>query len=316
MMADRARSERGAQSKGQVHEPVLLKEVLQYLDPQPGDFMIDGTMDGGGHARAVMMRIDPGGKFLGVDWDRGIIERAKKSSATIASRVQKNFVHGNYADLPEILAREKLPRADGLLLDLGFSSEQLALSGRGFSFAPAAADEPLLMTYDDARTPVAEILRGMGETELADIVYKLGGERMSRRIAKAIVERERRRPIKTSGELAETIRATVPGNYERGRIDPATRTFQALRIYANDEFGNIKKILKNLDQILAPGGRVAIITFHSLEDRIVKQEFQSMEKEKKLKILTKKPIPTTRDEIFVNPRSRSAKLRAAVWAGV
>lgn len=294
-----------------MHEPVLLKEVLQALDPKPGDFIIDGTVDGGGHAAAILQRIMPGGMFLGVDWDARMIS-ARKKQKKYADR--ERYVQGNYADLPAILAEQKLCKADGLLLDLGFSSEQIGHSGRGFSFADEAADEPLLMTYDDARPPVAELLRGMREEELADIIFRLGGERLSRRIAKAIVarEREKRKPIVTSGELAATVRSAVPRNYERGRIDPATRTFQALRIYANDELGNLERALANLPAVLAPGGRAAIVSFHSLEDRIVKHSFQTFAREGTIRIATKKPIVPSREEILKNPRSRSAKLRAGI----
>ena len=295
------------------HKPVLLNEVLELLDPHPGDFMIDGTLDGGSHAAAIMEKILPGGKLLGIDWDKEMIA---KSSLREESGTHKNvtLVHGNYADLPEILAREQLPRADGLLLDLGFSSEQLEGSGMGFSFAPgsgkAAKDEPLRMTYSDQQIPVSQILREIDEMELANILYEFGGERFSRRIAKAIKERERRKPIVTAGELADTVRAALSKSYERGRIDPATRTFQALRIYANDELKNLKTILDNLPKVLKPGGRAAIISFHSLEDRIVKQSFQKMAKEGSVILLTKKPTTATREEIKENPRSRSAKLRA------
>ncbi len=296
------------------HKPVLLNEVLEYLNPQPGDFMIDGTMDGGGHATAIMEKILAGGaagKLLGVDWDERMVARwrAKK-----IDRSKAIFVHGNYADLPEILRQEKLPLADGLLIDLGFSSEQLGgeSEARGFSFSEAAADEPLLMTYDDSQVPVREILREIDETTLANIIYEFGGERGSRRIAKAIKEQERRKPILTAGDLAATIRRVLPKSYERGRIDPATRTFQALRIYANDELKNVKKLLDEVAEgkIIKPKGRIVILSFHSLEDRIVKQSFQKLAKENKAKLLTKKPIPATREEIKQNPRSRSAKLRA------
>ncbi len=296
-----------------MHLPVLLNEVLTLLDPHPGDFMIDGTMDGGGHAAAIMEKIAPNGTFLGVDLDEAMVRKMnqKKSSNELVtchlSRV--TFFQGNYADLPEILKREKLGMADGLLLDLGFSSEQLAASGRGFSFGEASANEPLLMTYDDSRNPVSLLLRQLPEDELANIIFEFGGERHSRRIAKAIKERGRRRAIMTAGELAETVRAALPKGYEHGRIDPATRTFQALRIYVNGELVNLESILQSVGVVIKPGGRVAIITFHSLEDRIVKHAFQKMVKEGRGKLLVKKPITASREEISQNPRSRSAKLR-------
>lgn len=279
--------------------------------------MIDGTVDGGGHAAAIMEKIAPGGTFLGVDWDEEMVKerlaaRGARGASDPIRKVHEYYVNGNYADLPAILTKEKLGKADGLLLDLGFSSEQLAHSGRGFSFGEEARGEPLLMTYDDARPAVAELIRELSEKELADIIFKFGGERLSRRIAKAIKDAGRKSRVTTSGELAEIVRGAVPQNYERGRIDAATRTFQALRIYANDELGNLERVIGELKNILKPGGRAVIISFHSLEDRIVKQSFQKAAKEERIKILTKKPVTASREEIVENPRSRSAKVRAAL----
>ncbi len=296
------------------HVPVLLHEVITFLDPHPGDFIIDGTVDGGGHAREILGRITEQGTLLGLDWDEALLAACRDRLKGFGNAI---LVHANYADLPAVIAANasRLPaaQADGLLVDLGFSSEQLEASGRGFSFGPkgneASKDEPLLMTYSDDRTPVATLLRELSETELADIIYEFGGERYSRRIAKAIKERGRKAPIATSGELADTVRAAVPRSYEHGRIDPATRTFQALRIYANGELDNLKTLLERLPDIVKPGGRVAIITFHSLEDRIVKNAFRELAKREGADLLTKKPVPATREEIAANPRSRSAKLR-------
>ncbi len=293
------------------HVPVLLHEVITFLGPRPGDFIIDGTVDGGGHAREILGRITETGTLLGLDWDEALLAECR---ARIGGYKNAILVHGNYADLPEIMAERAaaLParQADGLLVDLGFSSEQLEASGRGFSFGGSSKDEPLLMTYDDSRPPVSAIIRELPEDDLANVIYEFGGERYSRRIAKAIKERGRRKPIMTNGELAETVRSAVSHGYERGRIDAATRTFQALRIYANGELDNLKTLLERLPDIVKPGGRVAIITFHSLEDRIVKEKFREMAKRGTVEIVTKKPIPASRGEIVQNPRSRSAKLRA------
>ncbi len=296
------------------HTPVLLHEVIKFLEPRSGEFFIDGTVDGGGHAAEIFKRISPGGTLLGIDWDETMLEnsesRIRNSDSAMGNRKAKLILRqGNYADLPEILKKEKLPKADDLLLDLGFSSEQSEASGRGFSFMK---NEPLLMTYDSSRKPVKEIIRDTNEEMLAKIIFELSGERFSRQIARAIKEQGRRKLIETTGELSEAITRAVPGNYERGRINPATRTFQALRIYANDELENLEKVLKHLPEILKSGGRAAVITFHSLEDRIVKNGFREMGKENVLHILTKKPVPPSADEIRKNPRSRSAKLRAAV----
>ena len=298
----------GGGSVGSVHAPVLLHEVLSLLDPHPGDFIIDGTVDGGGHAVAIIDAIGPSGRMLGLDWDERLLERCR---ARFAGRENVTLVHGNYAALPAILRTgSSAATADGLLIDLGFSSEQLEASGRGFSFGEAAWSEPLLMTYDDAMRPVWQILREESESALADVIYRFGGERMSRRIAKAIKDRGRRSPIVTAGDLADAVRAALPGKYERGRIDPATRTFQALRIYANGELENLETLLANLEAIVRPGGRAVIITFHSIEDGIVKRAFRAMAKTGRAEILTKKPVAASREEVGENPRSRSAKARA------
>lgn len=289
-----------------MHVPVLLQEVITLLDPKPGECFIDGTINGGGHAAEVVRRIGAKGKFIGIDWDGSLIAKAKEHF-----RGAKNvrLVHGNYADIPSIISEHDFPKADGILLDLGFSSEQIASeAGRGFSFLK---DEPLLMTYDHSQTPLKTILRGIREEELMQVIRNFGGERFAGRVAHAIVHERRSKPIETSGALAEVVRRALPRGYERGRIDPATRTFQALRIYANEELRNLETFLGALPEILADGGRVAIISFHSLEDRIVKHSFRTLEKEKQFKILTKKPVIASETEQKENPRSRSAKLRAA-----
>lgn len=268
-------------------------------------FVIDGTVDGGGHSAEILESIGPSGKLLGLDWDEALLEECR---GRLGGHSNVTLLHGNYADLPEILEREGLPRAHALLLDLGFSSEQLAESGKGFSFN---VDEPLLLTYSSDRTPAHEVLRGMREKEIAQMLFDLGEERYGHKIAKAIVERQRKSPIRTTKDLAETVKAAVPASYERGRIHPATRTFQALRIYVNDELGNLKKILESLDRVLQTGGRAAVISFHSLEDRIVKNAFRDLAAAQTLEILTKKPIEASEEEARTNPRSRSAKLRVA-----
>jgi 16S rRNA (cytosine1402-N4)-methyltransferase len=287
------------------HIPVLLNEVVDELKPCPGEFMIDGTADGGGHAHVLADKIGPTGKLLALDWD---FQMAEKLKSKFQGRAEVMVRQGNYADLEEIMAQENLPKADGLLLDLGFSSEQLEGTGRGFSFME---DEPLLMTYDDSRESAKSILRRLNEKELADAIYAFSEERRSRRIAKAIKEHLRaRKPLETTFQLKEVIERAIPVFYERGRIHPATRTFQALRILVNGELDNLSKILSSIPAILNPGARVAIISFHSLEDRIVKNAFREMEKKNIAAILTKKPITASKDEIKTNPRSRSAKLRA------
>ncbi len=290
------------------HISVLLNEVLKALDPQPGEFFIDGTLGAGGHAKAVLEKIKSRGTLLGLDWDQRNLEDFRRENPEMKGKLI--LIHENYANLPEILEKHRLAKADGLLLDLGFSSDQLEHSGRGFSFLK---NEPLDMRYnpgDEDRPTAASIVNGRNEAELADIIYRYGEERLSRRIAKRIVEKRREKRIGTTDELAEIIRSAVPKNYEHGRIHPATRTFQALRIFVNDELGNLENILKNLPEIVGKDGRIAIISFHSLEDRLVKQHFQNLVKEKKARFIIKKPTTAGREESKTNPKSRSAKLRA------
>lgn len=286
-----------------MHIPVLLKEIIAVLDPKPGEFFIDGTVGDGGHSVAILEKIGPEGMLLGTDLDETTLEKVKEKIATKSKLI---LVRSNYADLPDILEKENLPKADGLLLDLGFSSEQLT-AGRGFSFS--GPEEPLLMTYDRYAVPVKNLIRQLNEPELAEIIKEYGEEHMAKRIAHAI--KNSRSPIETNKQLAEIVAKVLPRNYERGRIHPATRTFLALRIYANQELDNLKKLLDSLGRILKIGGRAAIISFNSLEDRIVKNYFREKSKEGIMEILTKKPISPIFEEIKQNPRSRSAKLRAA-----
>ena len=298
-----------------MHEPVLLQEVVDFLDLSAGDFIIDGTVDGGGHAKAIIEKIMPGGKFLGIDLDEKIISECKLRLLDVFKNDKSNnkniFLQlGNYADIKSIIKENRFSKVDGLLLDLGFSSEQLESSGRGFSFSDKSVNEPLLMTYNDSIKPLREVLKNLKEKQIADIIYEFGGERFSRKIAKAIFERERKKPIMLAGELRDTIRNSLPDNYEHRRIDKATRTFQAFRIYINKELENLKNILNEIEEIIKPNGRVVIISFHSLEDKIVKQKFQELAKENKVDLLTKKPVVASLSEIKQNVRSRSAKLRA------
>jgi len=283
------------------HIPVLLKETIEILKPESGEFFIDGTLGNGGHSKRIIERINPNGIFLGVDWDKRAIANCK---ARMANRKNIILVNDNYADLPEILKNYHLPKADGLLLDLGFSSEQIEKSKRGFSFL---RNEPLLMTYDQDEKPAHRWLNDLSEEKLGQIIKEFGEEKFAFRIAKAI---KCNLPITTTTKLVEVIGKTVPPNYEHGRVHPATRTFMALRIFVNRELENLQNLLDRIPTIIKPQGRVAIISFHSLEDRIVKNAFRDLTKKNKAVSLAKKPISPTREEIIENPRSRSAKLRA------
>jgi 16S rRNA (cytosine1402-N4)-methyltransferase len=294
------------------HTPVLLENVLQYLDPQPGECIVDGTIDGGGHAAEILKRIGDSGMLIGIDKDERMIEGSRER---FANRNNVMLAADGYENTEKILKAYGIKKIDGLLLDLGFSSEQLAPPvggiGRGFSFMN---DEPLLMTYDAQRQSLRDKMRGIREDELAKIIFEFGEERYARRIAEAIVYASRKKKIETTGELTKIISNAAPRGYERGRIHPATRTFQALRIWVNNELENLKTILTALPNIMNVGGRVVVISFHSLEDRIVKQELRRMKKEERAELLTKKPVEATAEEIRMNPRSRSAKLRAIKMA--
>lgn len=286
------------------HVPVLLHESLNLLAPAPGDLVIDGTLGRGGHAVELMRRIAPGGTLVGIDQDPTRIESVQQLLTTTAQAeglsVDVHCVHGNYANLATLLPNGR--KAEAVLLDLGFASDQLA-AGRGFSFQH---DEPLQMTYDPAAEPVSALLDHLDEAEIAQILKDYGDERFAGRIARAIATS---RPIMTSGKLAKIVAAALPGNPDYERIHPATRTFQALRIYANHELENLETFLGDIPRLLAPGGRLAIITFHSLEARLVKDAFRALAHAKQAELLTKRAIAPHEAEISANPRARSAKLR-------
>lgn len=293
-----------------IHKPVLTKEVMKALRPLPGEFMIDATLGGGGHASQILEKLG-NGTFLAIDLDKTAITQFESKTNKTDARIIA--VNDNFVNLPKILESENLGKADGLLMDLGLSSDEIEASGRGFTFKK---DEPLLMTLDDSQTPVREILRALSEEELANVIYELGDERFSRHIAKEIKMTLRKgERIETTFALRDAIYRAVPKSYEKGRIDPSTRTFLALRIYVNHELDNLKSVLRNLDSILKPGGRLVVITFHSGEDRVVKNIFRDMSKLGEATLINKKAIGAERDEILENPRSRSAKLRAIVWQG-
>lgn len=289
-----------------LHIPVLLKESIEKLSPKEGEFFIDCTGGGGGHSREILKRIGKRGKLLVIDWDKNNVRNLKE----IFKDNENVFVEqANYKDAPELVEKNKLGKADGLIIDLGFSTDQIEEGGRGFSFLK---EEILDMRYElkEGGLTAAEVVNQFSEKDLADIFYKYGEERYSRQIAKNIVESRRKKRILMTFDLVEIIRSSVPKKYERGRINPATRVFQALRIYVNDELGNLEEILKNLRVLMNKNGRVAIISFHSLEDRIVKNYFREMVKNSFADFINKKPIVPTDEEILNNPKSRSAKMRA------
>jgi 16S rRNA (cytosine1402-N4)-methyltransferase len=284
------------------HVPVTPGEVLELLAIREGATLVDGTMGGGGHTRLMSQAVGPTGRVISLDRDPGAVER---TTELLADLTNVTPVHANYANLPEVLEDLDIDRVDGILLDLGLSSDQLADRERGFSFN---ADGPLDLRFDPTvGEPASKMLSRLSAEHLADIIYQYGEERMSRRIARAVVERRRQRPIETAGDLADLVRSVVPRS-KNHRIDPATRTFQALRIAVNDELRSLEVALTRMPPLLATGGRLVVISFHSLEDRMVKVAFRDSEL---LQVITKKPLVASASEQAGNPRSRSAKIRAA-----
>ncbi|MDO8514834.1 MAG: 16S rRNA (cytosine(1402)-N(4))-methyltransferase RsmH [bacterium] len=290
---------------GTQHRPVLLHEAVEFLALKPDDTVVDATLGEAGHALASIGELGEHGIFVGFDLDSDAIERAREMLKGAAPEV--HIVEANFRALARELSTRGISRVDKVLFDLGWSSRQLN-SGRGFSLK---GDEPLLMTYSKGVTALtaATIVNKWSEESLADVIFGWGEERYSRRIAKAIVEHRFEKPFTTARELAEAIYAAVPPRYRHGRIHPATRTFQALRIAVNDELGALREGLANAWKVLSKDGRIAVITFHSIEDRLVKQTFKLWEDSGEGKRLTKKPLTPSAEEIRDNPRSRSAKLR-------
>ncbi len=290
------------------HVPVLLKEAIDFLAIRRGGTYIDATVGLGGHSYEIAKRLGAPGRLIAVDKDPAALEAARitlRPPPELAGDWPKvELIHGSFADL----ANDQRPTTiDGLLADLGVSSLQLDNAERGFSFQ---AEGPLDMRMNTQSGETAEqVVNQVDEVTLGNLIYELGEERRSRRIARAIV---RSRPIRTTAQLAEIVSAAArPMNQAERRIHPATRTFQALRIFVNRELDDLRKLLEAAPQLLKPGGRLVIISFHSLEDRIVKDALREGAKQGGYKLLTKKPVTASEEEIDRNPRSRSAKLRAA-----
>jgi 16S rRNA (cytosine1402-N4)-methyltransferase len=268
---------------------------------------VDGTLGGGGHAEEILKRTDPDGVMIGIEWDQGAIDEAANRLKPYGDRAR--IFRENFAHLPEVLKAAGLESVDGILLDLGLSSIQLEREERGFSFR---GDGPLDMRMDQRRgCTAADLVNGLPLEELERILFEYGEERWARRIAKAIAASREKEPIQTTGALRKVVYEAIPKKFHSRRIDPATRTFQAFRIGVNEELENLKAILESGWKALRKEGRMCIISFHSLEDRMVKEAFRRWEREGELDILTKKPITPSEEEQDNNPRSRSAKLRCA-----
>jgi 16S rRNA (cytosine1402-N4)-methyltransferase len=284
------------------HVPVMLDEVVQWLRPRPDQVIVDGTLGAGGHTRTLAERVGEQGFMIALDRDPAALAAAEVTLRGLAVKL----AHSDFCELPEVMREVGIEHVDGILLDLGLSSDQLADESRGFSFDSAG---PLDLRFDPARgEPAARLVNRLAERQLADLIYRYGEERFSRRIARAIVERRNEREIVSALELAEIVRRAIPHSRHLARIDPATRTFQALRIAVNGEMESLAIALRRLPDCLRPGGRLAVISFHSLEDRPVKEAFR---RDERLRNLTRKPIRPGDAEVAANPRCRSAKLRVA-----
>jgi len=285
-----------------IHVPVLLDEVVQWLAPQTGAILVDGTLGGGGHARALAERVGREGRVVALDRDPNALEAAEPNLRGLP--VER--VHANFCDLPEVCRDLGIEAVDGIVLDLGVSSDQLADRSRGFSFS---SEGPVDLRFDPTTgEPASRLIQRLSERHLADLIYRYGEERYSRQIARAIVERRRQKPIETAVELAELVRRCVPRSRRGRAIDPATRVFQALRIAVNGELASLEIALRRLPECLRPAGRLAVISFHSLEDRRVKEAFRD---DARYTVLTRRPIRPRPEEVDANPRASSAKLRVA-----
>jgi len=306
---------------GFAHTSVMPEEVLEYLQPRSGGIYVDGTLGGGGHAGLILESTNPDGRLVGFDRDPEALATATARLALYGERFTP--VHANFSEAPGELERLGIERVDGMLLDLGVSSWQLDSAERGFSFRE---DGPLDMRMNPREgESAAEVLQSLDEQKLADIFFTFGEERYARRIARAIVRRREEQPLATTLELADLVRGAVPGGHVPARIHPATRVFMALRIYVNRELEHVERGVAQAIELLRPGGRLVVISFHSLEDRLVKNLFREAARtcicppefpvctctvEPKVKVLTRKSVKASDAEIAANSRSRSAVLRA------
>jgi 16S rRNA (cytosine1402-N4)-methyltransferase len=286
-----------------VHTPVMVAEVLEHLAPERGGIFVDCTVGLGGHARALLEA--GASRVIGLDRDPSALERSREALAAFGSQVE--LVHSDYRDLSEVLDARSIGTVAGVLADLGVSSLQLDAPGRGFSFK---RDDVLDMRMDTSQgQTAAEMLAAADEQTLADVIYTLGEERHARRVARAILAARSQAPISTTGRFADVVRRAIPRK-GYSRIDPATRTFQAVRIWVNRELEGLDGFLRRAVDHLDVGGRMAVITFHSLEDRVVKHTFRALQAEDRLTVRTKRPVIPAPAEVDGNPRARSAKLRA------
>ena len=292
---------------GSQHIPVLVEEVMNLLRCEAHKTYIDATLGGGGHALEVLKRTSPDGIVIGIDWDEEAIAEAKGVLVTFGDRIK--ILRENFVRLPDLLEALNISEVDGILLDLGLSSLQLEKKERGFSLK---GEGPLDMRMDQRidRT-AADLLNGLSFQELESTLREFGEERWAKRIAKAILREREEKPIGTTQELRQIVHRAIPGRFHSRKIDPATRTFQAFRIRLNEELENLRRVLDTGWTFLKKGGRICVISFHSLEDRMVKETFRRLDTDGMMRRITKKPITPSEEEKQRNPRSRSAKLRCA-----
>jgi 16S rRNA (cytosine1402-N4)-methyltransferase len=292
----------------QLHTPVMLAEVLEYLDPKPGKVIVDATVGMGGHSLEIIKRITPGGTLIAIDRDKESLAIAQERLKDFSDSVE--FVYGNFSDIEEISKRLKLEKIDGIVLDLGVSTFQLTQAERGFSFT---REGPLDMRLDrNSYISAYDLVNNLNEDEISNLLWSFGQERWHNRIAHRVVEERQKHPITTTAELSEIVMRAIPPRFRRFhyRIHPATRTFQAVRIAVNRELEALEQVLARTIPLVAPGGRICVISFHSLEDRVVKWAFRKAATDGAVKILTPKPLIPTESEARANPSSRSSKFRA------
>ena len=289
------------------HVPVMLNEVVEYLKPQAGQVFVDATVGLAGHAKAVMSSLGPQGRLVAIDRDEGSLKLAQENLKEFSDQCE--WVHDDYRNREKILENLKLTQVNGILLDLGVSSFQLDNPERGFSLRLKGPLDMRMDQRDSLRA--ADLIDSLSEEDLAQILKEFGEERWSKRIAHRLVLERSKKTLKTTEDLVEIILKAMPHQYSRERIHPATRTFQAIRIAVNKELEGLQQVLNSCAELLVKGGRMGVIAFHSLEDRIVKQKFREEAKNGRFKLITKKPLRPTLEEIKNNPRARSARFRVA-----
>ena len=292
-----------------IHTPVMLREVLEYLDLQPGKTIVDATLGTGGHAKAILKRILPGGRLIGIDRDAASLGLAAQALGEFGSACE--LIHGNFAEIDTLLEKQGVKKIDGVVFDLGISSYQLFDASRGFSFQ---ADGPLDMRMDkDSYISAYDLVNNLNEEELSTLLWNFGEERWHNRIARLIVQERDREPLTTTRQLADIVVRSIPARYRRRhyRIHPATRTFQAVRIAVNRELEILEGAVNKAIALLERKGRICVISFHSLEDRVIKFAFRKAQEQGLIDILTPKPLTPPESEVEDNRLSRSSKMRAA-----